>query len=226
MTILATCATCGAAQDSIVGDRVIKLQLMPIIQESKISEDMPEGFGSICICKGCQELLAFDIGAMIKELNKVEQRGRSNHDLILTHFFTIFIREVWGAPKPPTYLQIANVLNAAGIRTQTGARWEYHNVRQKMSRLGIELEDLHRESMAARTVRIPYQTDVMIEKTTAVLIGHKDWGERYVNPALFEKSPPTGIVATTALVDDVIETTYGSIPKFPGDEEDTEDNEI
>jgi hypothetical protein len=82
---------------------------------------------------------------------------RSNaSDELLAEFLRQYIIGVWPYDTVPSYQDMANVLNAVGILSPTGAKWSLHNLQQKLARMNFDRQ----LAMEQRGVLFPAVPDV------------------------------------------------------------------
>jgi len=172
------CASCGAWDGMVDGDAVRRLKPVRIMGVRETPKGAPEGYGRVLLCQDCTGRMPFDLGAFIDEVD-VCSVGGAAWDTTFYHFLVQFVTVVWGAYAPPTYQDLCNVCNAANITTQTGGRWDYHNMRQKCMRLGVDPKALY----ATRApVGPPPESAEMLAQAVGAVSAHPQMGDHLLQP--------------------------------------------
>jgi len=142
MEDVAKCASCGSHDGMIFQDRVKRLVSVQIIPTDDVPAGYPDGVGNIVLCKECKEAMVIPIGELCKHVDN-RTVGGSTFDTKMLQFLTLFTTHVWNGPEAPRPTDLANIMNEMGFHTQQGRRWIFHNLKQKIDRLGFDPKTIY-----------------------------------------------------------------------------------
>lgn len=132
------CACCGCTDGQAMKDVIRRLHTVEIISKFVSPGDEET---SIILCTVCISRMPFNISPLIEEVNQYVDRNTAD-DAILSGFITRFIADVWPEDEAPSTLVLCKMLNAVGLRTPRGGKWEYHNLNQRMAKLDIDKDKI------------------------------------------------------------------------------------
>lgn len=156
-----TCACCGGKEGHVLNDMVVRTRPVRIASKFHIDFGAPN---TVMLCTGCLRGMPFNIDALVGMVD-MEVDARIADDVLLESFLRKYISEVWPEDTPPSYQHLCKVLNAVGVKTPRGAKWEYHNLQQRMARLDIDREEICRQradsTFADRMRRLMEQASIV-----------------------------------------------------------------
>lgn len=132
------CAVCRREHGEQEGDRIYILSDMAVIPYINKEQQQERTVG---VCSYCRALMPFDFGALIAEVDKGSLSGAAS-DALVQGLLTRFLTEIWPEESVPSWSVLCAMLNGIGCQTQSGKRWEYHNLAQTCTRLGVDKEML------------------------------------------------------------------------------------
>lgn len=128
------CACCGCEDGTVVDDFVNRLSRIHIMSKFVTPATEPT---EITLCTICKSRMPFDIGELVRQINQ-HVDARAADDSLLQAFMEEYLTHVWPDDRPPTMQQLCNVLNGIRLYSPTGVKWEYHNLNQRLGKLGID----------------------------------------------------------------------------------------
>lgn len=172
----ATCAIqgCGRTDGIHVGDHIVRVKGMQLIPRRAFPPQAPEGFGFVPVCSLCSGRMLMDFGLLLEQCDLVTING-TVYDTMLFYTLLLFIDKVWDMDEPPTWNQIALLLNGSNVLTERGKQWDYHNIRQKALRIGINPEAICSAKPKRLPEIVPSNLDVM------AAVAKREFGEESVN---------------------------------------------
>lgn len=171
------CCCCNAAN--------IEVNEVQILLRRKLAPGRPS---TIPLCAACADALPFDIGALVEHANTFRSYEDDKlKDAMLLDFVTRFIRDIWIEDSPPTFNDLAHVLNAVGIRSQQGKAWSYNNLKYKLDALRID-RTVH--ILERKTSTYAERLNELQDRAAAYLCTHKQYA-----PTPLALEPPPNIAA-------------------------------
>lgn len=145
---LKLCVVCGLEDGAKVGVSRVTLLQYQLVHPTKMM-DANRSDGEITICHMCKSGLVINAEIIIE----VPQSSgtRDSHIAMVKSFIEIYIHDVWDGSKAPTYYQLCDALNAAGVRTITGSTWGYHNLVQLCSAMRIDRNKMMRDKYSMKS---------------------------------------------------------------------------
>lgn len=160
---------CTRQHGSTDGDRIYIVSEMVVIPYINKEQQQERHIG---ICSYCRALLPFDFGALVAEVDKGSLSGAAS-DALVQGLITRFLTEIWPEESVPSWSVICAMLNGIGCQTQNGKRWEYHNLAQTCTRLGID-----KEMLVGQRLKKTYQ-----ERLTSLVDNARTWtAQEYMMP--------------------------------------------
>ena len=139
-------------------------QLVRVISRFSVAEGARR---HVQVCDNCREAMPFDFGKFVERLDALT-KPQGYNEAFLELFVRQFLEEVWVDDKPPSYIELCHVLNAAGVRSEKGQTWLKHNLMQKLQNLGLDKDEL----VLSRQSR-PYaeRLQACLDRAAAVVAG-------------------------------------------------------
>jgi hypothetical protein len=132
------CACCGTSAGEVQGDLIARVSPVQIASKFVVRPGEPR---EVSLCNRCVARMPFNMSELIADVD-MQSDQRCSDDIILEGFIRRYIVHVWPEDSPPSVQQLCRLLNAVGLYTPRGVRWEYHNLSQRLARLDIDRDKL------------------------------------------------------------------------------------